>query len=285
MDKLFTTKDIERLTGLKPGRIRYWQRTGLIRPSFSGKSGRSYYTFTDLVSFKTAKELLEGGISLRKVRSSLKELQQILPTINRPLAGLRIDADGRGGLVVRHRGVRFEPQGQMFLEFSLKHLKKRSQIKSFPLSSDAQYWFERGCSLDSIPASLDLAIESYEKALEIQPDFPDALTNLGNTYYHKGEMEKAKACYQKSLSYEPNHVAANFNLGNMFEEEGVLLQAIFYYKKALSVDPLFADAHFNLGLVYEKLQLKKRARPHWKKFIELDPHSEEATLAKRFLEE
>ncbi len=98
-------------------------------------------------------------------------------------------------------------------------------------------------------------------------------------------MEKAKECYRKSLSFDPNHVAANYNLANMFEEEGILLQAIFYYKRALSADPLFADAHFNLGLVFEKLQLKNRARPHWKRFIELDPYSEEAALARKFLEE
>ncbi len=285
MNKLFNLKDIQKLTGLKAGRIRYWEKIGLISPSLSRHSGRHYYTFADLVSFKTAKELLDEGVSLRKVRSSLKKLEKILPTVSRPLARLRIDADGRGGLVVRHEGIQFEPQGQMFLEFSLEHLKRRSQVKSFPLSSDAQYWFDRGCSLDSIPASLDLAIESYERALQIQPNFPDALTNLGNIYYHKGEMEKAKECYRKSLSFDPNHVAANYNLANMFEEEGIPLQAIFYYKRALSADPLFADAHFNLGLVFEKLQLKKRAKPHWKKFIELDPYSEEAALARKFLEE
>jgi tetratricopeptide (TPR) repeat protein len=285
MEELFTTRDIERLTGLKSGRIRYWRRIGFIRPSFHNEDGRSCYTFADVVCFKTAKELLDGGVSLKRVRSSLKKLERILPSIKRPLARLRIDADGRGGVVVRHEGVRFEPQGQMLLEFPLENGRESSQIKSFPLSSDAYYWFERACSLDSIPATLDLAIDSYQKALEIRPDFPDALTNLGNIYYHQGAIDKARECYQKSVSFDPNHIASNFNLANILEEEGSLLQAIFYYKKALAADPLFADAHFNLGLVYEKLQLKKRARPHWKRFIDLNPHSEEATLAKKFLEE
>jgi len=285
MEELFTTKDIERITGLKAGRIRYWQKTGFIRPGVLRENGHYYYTFADLVCFKTAKELLDGGVSLRKVRSSLEKLERILPAMKRPLARLRISADGKGGLVVRHRGVRFEPEGQMLLDLSAGEAEKRSQIKSFPLSSDVQYWFERGCALDSVPGTLDLAIEAYRKALEIQPDFPDALTNLGNIYYHQGELEKAKECYHKSLSLDPNHIAANFNMGNLLEERGRLLQAIFYYEKALSKDPLFADAHFNLGLVYEKLQLKKRAKPHWSKFIELKPHSEEATLARKFLED
>jgi len=172
----------------------------------------------------------------------------------------------------------------MLLDLSLEDSKEASEIKSFPLSSDAHHWFERGYALDSDPGTLDLAIEAYRKALEIRPNFPDALTNLGNIYYHQGELEQAKACYQRSVSFDPNHLAANFNLGNIMEEEGSLLQAIFYYKKALSTDPLFADAHFNLGLVYERLQLKKRARAHWKEFIKLKPHSEEAALARKFLD-
>ena len=284
MDKLFTPRDIERLTGLKPGRIRYWQKIGLIRASVRGEDGRHYYTFTDLVCFKTAKELLDEGVSLKKVISSLKNLERILPTVKRPLARLRINADGKGGLVVRHGGIRFEPEGQMLLDFPLEDLKEAAEIRAFPLSSDVHYWFERGCSLDSVPGTLDLAIEAYQKALEIRPDFPDALTNLGNIYYHQGEIQKAKECYQKSILFDANHVAANFNMGNILEEEGNLLPAISFYERALFTDRLFADAHFNLGLVYEKLQLKKRARPHWKKFIELKPHSEEAALARKFLE-
>jgi len=285
MGKLFSAKDIERLTGLKAGRIHYWRKIGLIKPSVHGADQRFYYTFTDLVCFKTAKELLDEGISLKKVTSSLKRLERILPDVKRPLARLRINPDGKGGLVVRHGGVRFEPQGQMLFDFSLKNTREAAQIKSFPLTSDVHYWFERGCSLDSVPGTLDLAIEAYQKALEIRPEFPDALTNLGNIYYHLDEVQKAKECYQKSVLFEPDHVAANFNMGNILEEEGNLLPAISYYEKALATDPLFADAHFNLGLVYEKLQLKRRARLHWKKFIELKPDSEEAALARRFLNE
>ncbi len=284
MDELFSAEDIERLTGLKTRRIRYWEKIGFIRSSVHREDGRSYYTFTDLVCFKTVKDLLDGGVSVKKVRASLKKLEKILPTVKRPLARLRIRADEKGGLVVHHRGARFEPQGQMLLDFPLEDPKQPSQVKSFPLASDARYWFERGSALDADPERFDLAVEAYQRAIEIQPDFPDALTNLGNIYYYQGEMEKSKACYQKALSFHPNHIAANFNMANVLEEEGSLLQAIFYYKNTLTTDPLFADAHFNLGLVYEKLQLKNRARPHWKRFIELNPQSEEATLARKFLD-
>jgi tetratricopeptide (TPR) repeat protein len=284
MDRVFSVRDIERLTGLRAGRIRYWQKIGLIKPSARRGKGRHGYSFEDLVCFKTARELLQEGVSLKRVRSGLKGLERVLPAVRRPLACLRIRSDGKGGITARHQGLCFEPQGQMVLDFSLEDRKRAHQIKSFPLSSDVYYWFERGCTLDSVPAALDLAIEAYRKALEIRPNFPDALTNLGNIYYHQGEFEKAKECYQKSILINPGHIAANFNMGNILEEEGHLLRAISYFSKVLSTDPLFAEAHFNLGFLYEKLQLKSRARPHWEKFIELRPNSDEAALAREFLD-
>ena len=285
MDKLFTVQDVQRLTGLKSKRIRYWRRIGFIVPSAQDEDGRSYYTFPDIVCFRTAKELLDRGISLRTIVSSLKKLERILPKVKRPLARLRMWSDDKGGVVVRHEGMCFEPQGQMVMDFFAAGLKGSSPIRSLPTGSDSQYWFERGCSFDAAPGMFDLAIEAYEKALEIRPEFPDALTNLGNIYYHQGDTQRAKECYQKSVLFDPDHLAANFNMANVLEEEGSLLPAIFYYERALSTDPLFADAHFNLALVYEKLQLKNRARPHWRKFLELKPLSEEAALAKRFLDD
>ncbi len=74
MDELFTIKDITRITGLKKARIRYWQKIGLIEPSRQMGDGRWYYSFTDLVCFKTAKELLDRGLSLARMRSGLKDL-------------------------------------------------------------------------------------------------------------------------------------------------------------------------------------------------------------------
>lgn len=283
MDELFTIKDITRITGLKKARIRYWQKIGLIEPSQHTADGRRYYTFTDLVCFKAAKELLDHGLSLAKMRSGLKDLERILPGVDKPLARLRLSADGGGGFVVRKGGVPFDTHGQMLFDFSLKVSKAASRVASLPQSTNPHYWFERGCSLDSNPATLDAAIEAYQNAVQIQPDFADALTNLGNGYYQKGDKEKARDCYLKSLWVDPNHLAANFNMGNLLEEEGNLLVAIGYYRKTLLVDPLFADAHFNIGLAYEKLQMRELAKPHWKRFIELDPRSEEAKLARRFL--
>src|SRR5689334_15003360 len=49
------------------------------------------------------------------------------------------------------------------------------------------------------------AIESYERALALKPDFPDALNNLGAVYLSKRNVEKAEELYMRALSIDPRH--------------------------------------------------------------------------------
>lgn len=53
----FTTKDVERLTGLSARVLRYWEQTGVFSPSYVGpephKPFRRVYDFRDLVSLRT----------------------------------------------------------------------------------------------------------------------------------------------------------------------------------------------------------------------------------------
>ena len=43
-----------------------------------------------------------------------------------------------------------------------------------------------------IDIQLDAAIASYQQALDIQADYPDAMYNLGNALYLSGELEPAQ---------------------------------------------------------------------------------------------
>jgi tetratricopeptide (TPR) repeat protein len=40
----------------------------------------------------------------------------------------------------------------------------------------------------------------YKKAIEVEPDFSEAYSNLGAVYYLQKSTEKARACFEKSLS-------------------------------------------------------------------------------------
>src|SRR5262245_27354275 len=59
------------------------------------------------------------------------------------------------------------------------------------------------CNLASVYRALsrlDDAIVSYEQALELQPDFPDAHNNLGVTRQDRGQLIQAVACFRRAIA-------------------------------------------------------------------------------------
>ena len=97
---------------------------------------------------------------------------------------------------------------------------------------------------------VDKAIAEYEKVLKINPRFPEALSNLGGQYFRKGNVKQAAAHFQKAIEVYPNFIQALSNLGAALNKLGNSKQALPHLKKALALDPEFAVAYFNLGNTY-----------------------------------
>lgn len=46
---------------------------------------------------------------------------------------------------------------------------------------------------------IDLAIDTYRRAIELQPNFPDAYCNLANALKEKGLVTDSEDCYNTAL--------------------------------------------------------------------------------------
>ena len=65
-------------------------------------------------------------------------------------------------------------------------------------------FYYRGCARVNA-AKYDEAIEDFEKAIELKPDYADAYFNLGRTYYMKHDEDKACEYYKLAEQYgRPN---------------------------------------------------------------------------------
>ena len=82
-------------------------QTDLIAPSVQTPGGHGRYTFEDLVALKAAKRLIDAGVSVQRIRKSIRTLRRILPTVRRPLAELILVATGDVVLAFRD-GTAFE---------------------------------------------------------------------------------------------------------------------------------------------------------------------------------
>jgi protein O-mannosyl-transferase len=65
----------------------------------------------------------------------------------------------------------------------------------------------------------------FERALELQPDYPDALNNLATIYNSSGRRQEALQLLLRALALDPGHLQARFNLAISYYEQGMLSDA------------------------------------------------------------
>lgn len=103
----YRSGEVAEILGVTRRQLHYWAKTGLVRPSAATSGGHHRYRFRDLVALKTAKRLIDAGISLQRIRTSIDALQRMLPQVEHPLSELVLVATGDLVLVL-HQGTAFE---------------------------------------------------------------------------------------------------------------------------------------------------------------------------------
>ncbi|MFP3913676.1 MAG: MerR family transcriptional regulator [Actinomycetota bacterium] len=84
------------LVGITYRQLDYWARTGLLEPSLqqaTGSGSQRLYSFTDVVQLKVIKQLLDAGMSLKKIRSAVEILREQLAS-DQPLTDVTLLSDG-----------------------------------------------------------------------------------------------------------------------------------------------------------------------------------------------
>ncbi len=78
------------------------------------------------------------------------------------------------------------------------------------------------------------------------------LNKRGVAIVSLGERERAREYFEAALAALPQYPAALTNLGNLALERGDTDQAVPYYEAAIASDESFALAHLNLSAAYRK---------------------------------
>jgi tetratricopeptide (TPR) repeat protein len=111
------------------------------------------------------------------------------------------------------------------------------------------------------------------QAIALKPDFPQALSNLGEALRSQGQLDEAIACFRRALVMWPNFPAALGNLGLALTMAGQYEQAVQALRQAVKLEPNFADAWANLGSALAEIKERSEAIVCFRRAITLRPNS------------
>jgi len=96
------------------------------------------------------------------------------------------------------------------------------------------------------------AERDYLAALDIDPKYYDALSNLGDVYRQQGKLDDAERCYLNAISYGAPYADTYYNLGVTYISMGRLADAEQPLRRAVEVSPSNVNARYNLAWDYER---------------------------------
>ncbi len=153
-----------------------------------------------------------------------------------------------------------------FEDTALFHIKYL--LKVFP--SDADLYFNLGICYEKLK-NYKLALNAYEKAVELKPQEPDFLYNLALVYETLGDSTAAMENFKKVIFYKNEDANAFFSIGVLYSKENNSDMAIKCYKKAIEYNYSDYFAHFNLANEYKKTKQYDFALLEYRKVLELSP--------------
>jgi tetratricopeptide (TPR) repeat protein len=71
----------------------------------------------------------------------------------------------------------------------------------------------------------DEAIDTYNRALEIDPQFSDAVHGLAMCYQAKGDLDRAIELTKQYIEQQPEDILAFTNLSMFYQKKGMIKEA------------------------------------------------------------
>lgn len=112
----------------------------------------------------------------------------------------------------------------------------------------------------------------FEKALAIDPAFPDAHVARGTAYLEEGKPAEAIAAFKKALEADPDRAEAHHGVGVAAHRSQNYDEAIASLKRAVELKPDFAEAWYAMKATYEALKKFEAAVEALNKAVALNPH-------------
>ena len=176
-----------------------------------------------------------------------------------------------------------EPESVPVLErlaICLRNLKQYSRAEAalkqaLARASDAAIWVQLGFVQLEQGRSPD-ASAAFEKALEIDPEMPEAYNSIAAIWLKAGDSARAESALRNAIRIQPNYAQAHNNLGNLLSGAGRFDEARYHFEAALRYKDDYAGARYNYALALAKERRMDEARSQIEAILRIEPGNAEA---------
>jgi serine/threonine protein kinase/tetratricopeptide (TPR) repeat protein len=133
-----------------------------------------------------------------------------------------------------------------------RNSEKRLQLiqeisRKYPKEKRAYLWLGREYSQDGY---IDRAIEMYNKAYRLDPNYGYVVNSLGYAHAKIAEYEKALEYFKRYAAIYPAEADPFDSMGELYLKMGNLEESLAKYQEALAVRPDYISSHRTIAYIY-----------------------------------
>jgi DNA-binding transcriptional MerR regulator len=272
--------------------IRRWERMGLIK-AVSHVCRLPFFDFQEVAGARRLAELVEAGVPVKEIQTSLARLESVVGVGERPLAQLEILAGGRHVLYRDGAGRLKTADGQRMFDFAGPQPSEQAEPASLPLPTEpaadrsrwtSADWFDEARRLAD-DGELAPAVEMLRMSLMDDADAPEVHFYLAEVLYRQGNVAGALERYYVAVELDHNYLEAWTQIGCLLSEQQQFTSAIDAFDIALDIHADYPDAHLHKAEALHQAGRSSEAVAHWSKYLEFDQSGPWAEAARKRLEE
>jgi tetratricopeptide (TPR) repeat protein len=117
----------------------------------------------------------------------------------------------------------------------------------------------------------DQAAISFQHALTLRADHPDAIGGLAEAYLGQGRSADAEKLFLKGLALRPDAAAMHSSFGAFCYTQGRFAEAASHFRKAIELSPGFSKTYADLGAALQALNRNDEAMAAYRKSLAIEP--------------
>jgi tetratricopeptide (TPR) repeat protein len=182
-------------------------------------------------------------------------------------------------------------QNRNLFDKAIKELKKNELKKAATMllsvveadPKDFPAWNELGM-VYFILKDFVAAENSYLKAIELKPDYVNALVSLGRVRLTQKNNDGAIQVLEMAVKADPKSATAHYFLGEAYLAVRKGSLGVTHMNEALKLDPVgMANAHLRLAVLYNNAGAKDRAALEYNEFLKKKPDYPEAQKLRDYI--